>query len=495
MREARKSKKLEIRQKGSGKPKHTPVVDADAQVHLDEQADTVVKRKKVKAKRETDSELVAKASLTAGAKAQKILPDEPPAKRVKKKKESTPDVDETMETSAAISSDPEAFKVVAAGIPKTVTEQIIRRDFSECGEILSLRLLKDRETGDSRGIAFISFTSQAALEAALKYNGDDYGGRTLVVQVADKGDGKKRCDTEGKSKGKGSEGPGEKPIGCTSVIIKGLAYSVTEADLINTFKKCGKGPANVKMLTDRDTGASRGMAFIDFDNESAVDEAIALNGTELKGRRFSMDYATPREKSIGPGTKPAGCTCVLVKGLAYSVTDNDLGKVFKSCGDGPTNIRIIKNKETGTSRGMAFVDFADEGAVDEAIKLHGTELQGRRFIMEYAGKVNEEEKAEKGAARVKPPKNKPEGCTSVVLKNLALAVTEAKLMKLFKSCGAGPRNVNIPLDKETGESTGVAFINFSSEAAVEEAMQLNGTELKGQCFTVGYVKPKPREKR
>merc|ERR1712217_832433 len=91
-------------------------------------------------------------------------------------------------------------------------------------------------------------------------------------------------------------GPGPKPAGCTSVVVKGLAYAVTSGDLEKVFEKCGDGPTNVKLLTDRETGQSRGIAFVDFDSEAAVDEAMKLTETELKGRTFFMDYSTPREE-------------------------------------------------------------------------------------------------------------------------------------------------------------------------------------------------------
>eukprot|EP00930_Biecheleria_cincta_P039977 TRINITY_DN27429_c0_g1_i1.p1 TRINITY_DN27429_c0_g1~~TRINITY_DN27429_c0_g1_i1.p1 ORF type:complete len:528 (-),score=94.07 TRINITY_DN27429_c0_g1_i1:135-1718(-) len=411
---------------------------------------------------------------------QEVVPAGP-----KKKKKQAPNQHSTAEAAEVAFKDPEAFKVCVAGIPLNVNEALLRKDFSECGEVLNVRLLREKENGKSRGIAFISFADQAALDSALSFNGTDYGGRSLWVKVAEKGKAVKVT------------GPGEKPSGCTSVILKGLAYSVTEDDLTDTFKNCGNGPSNVSILCDRETGTSRGIAFVDFDDEDAVDRAIKLNGSELKGRRFSMDYATPRKKTSGPGEKPAGCTSVLVKGLPYSVTDAELMKVFRKCDGGPTNVRIVKDKSTGTSRGMAFVDFDTESAVEAAIKLHGTELQGRRCIVEYAKAMPPGDEESAGGAKDKAkkgPGKKPAGCTSVTAKGLAEAVTEKTLMKLFKACGEGPRNVNIVFDKETGAPTGTAFVNFSSEEAVDAAMELNGTVVKGQSISMGYVKPKNHRK-
>lgn len=196
----------------------------------------------------------------------------------------------------------EEFKVFVGGLPWSIEERVLRKDFSECGRIVDLRLLTDKETGRSRGMAFITFADRAGLEAALKYDGDSYGGRTLKVGKAEgrKGgkDGKGKAAEKGKGKGKA---PGAKPPGCTSVVLKGLAFETTEEDLWEAFGKCGGGPSNVSLLKDRETGASRGMGFVDFDAEDAVDEAMKLSGTELQGRRLRVDYARPRAGGAGGG--------------------------------------------------------------------------------------------------------------------------------------------------------------------------------------------------
>jgi nucleolin len=317
---------------------------------------------------------------------------------------------------------------------------------------MNVRLLKDKDTRKSRGIAVISFTNQAALDKALEYHGTDYGGRSLLVQVAERGGGKSSKEAKGKGKGKGKgEGPGEKPDGCTSVVVKGLAFSVTDDDLKKAFKSCGGGPTHVKICLDKDTGSSRGIAFVDFDDEAAIDDAMKLNGSELKGRRFTMDYATPREMLKAPGEKPEGCISVVVKGLAYAVAEKHLAKTFESCGSGPSNIRIAQDNSTGLSRGIAFIDFDSTADVDEAIKLHGTDLMGRRFIMDYAAPLGESgEKKAAAGKKSKGPGKKPEGCTSVTLKGLAESVSEKTLTKLFKACGTGPRSINLVNDKESG---------------------------------------------
>jgi len=206
----------------------------------------------------------------------------------------------TEKDSAAGGGEEQSFRLFVGGIAFSVDEAQLRKDFEECGEIADLKLLMDKETGNSRGIAFLTMADKKGFDAALKFDGDDYAGRKINVSVATstgKGkDGKgKGKGKDGKGKGKKGKGPQEKPQGCTSVVVKGLSYEVTQEDLQKCFKACGEGPTNVKILTDRETGNSRGMAFVDFDDTNAVDEAMKLTETNLKGRSFYMDYSTPRE--------------------------------------------------------------------------------------------------------------------------------------------------------------------------------------------------------
>lgn len=207
----------------------------------------------------------------------------------------------------------EGHKAFLGGLAWSVDEAILERDFSDCGKILSLKLLTDRETGLSRGMAFITFADAAGLEAALKFNGDDYAGRTLTVAKATadvKGGGKGKAEGKGKNgkngkggKGKGKAGGGgkghgklgEKPAGCTSVVVKGLAYEAAEDDLRGVFCGCGAGPTNIRILTNRETGESLGIAFVDFDDEGAVDEAVKLSETQVRNKAIFVDFAKPRK--------------------------------------------------------------------------------------------------------------------------------------------------------------------------------------------------------
>jgi len=184
--------------------------------------------------------------------------------------------------------------VFIGGLPWECDEDRLRQDFGECGIIDDVKVMRHLDTGKCRGFAFVTFCDDQGVNSALKYDGDEYAGRTLTVKRA-KGQGRGESKGKGeKGKGKQGKGPGPKPEGCTSVVVKGLSYEATEDDLKQTFASCGRGPTQVKILRTKDTRESKGIAFVDFEDGMAVDEAMKLTETELRGRAFFMDYATPR---------------------------------------------------------------------------------------------------------------------------------------------------------------------------------------------------------
>lgn len=80
-----------------------------------------------------------------------------------------------------------------------------------------------------------------------------------------------------------------------------LPYSATEQDLLDKFTACGT-VETVKLITDRDTGRSKGFGFIEMANEAEAQAAIeSLNGTDYEGRPMQVNEARPQQKRSGGG--------------------------------------------------------------------------------------------------------------------------------------------------------------------------------------------------
>ena len=75
-------------------------------------------------------------------------------------------------------------KLYVGNFPYSIDEDQLREMFSTFGQIEDIALIKDRETGRSKGFAFITFASQQAAETALSLNGKDVDGRALKVNMA-----------------------------------------------------------------------------------------------------------------------------------------------------------------------------------------------------------------------------------------------------------------------------------------------------------------------
>ena len=79
-----------------------------------------------------------------------------------------------------------------------------------------------------------------------------------------------------------------------NIYIGNLPYSVTDAELRETFSRFGE-VSNVHLISDKFSGESKGFGFVEMDDNSQADAAIkALNGTDMKGRNMKVSQAKPK---------------------------------------------------------------------------------------------------------------------------------------------------------------------------------------------------------
>ena len=77
--------------------------------------------------------------------------------------------------------------------------------------------------------------------------------------------------------------------------VGNLPFTVTEQDLEEIFAQVGKVESS-NIVTDRDTGRSRGFAFVEMETQEAAEAAIQnFHGRELDGRSLTVNEARPRE--------------------------------------------------------------------------------------------------------------------------------------------------------------------------------------------------------
>lgn len=88
--------------------------------------------------------------------------------------------------------------------------------------------------------------------------------------------------------------------------VGNLPYSATEQSLETAFAAHGR-VESVKLITNRDTGQSKGFGFVEMSSDAEANAAIAaLNGADLDGRPITVNEARPQAKKPGGGGHGGG---------------------------------------------------------------------------------------------------------------------------------------------------------------------------------------------
>ncbi len=83
----------------------------------------------------------------------------------------------------------------------------------------------------------------------------------------------------------------------TKLFVGGLAYSVTNSQLEETFKQFGQ-VQSAQVITDKYSGQSKGFGFVEMVNDEEAQKAILeLNGKPFEGRTLGVSVARPREEN------------------------------------------------------------------------------------------------------------------------------------------------------------------------------------------------------
>jgi RNA recognition motif-containing protein len=87
-----------------------------------------------------------------------------------------------------------------------------------------------------------------------------------------------------------------------NIFVGNLKFDATEDSVRRLFERYGS-VGSARIMTDRDTGRSRGFAFVEMENENEAEQAIsALNGYMMDGRALNVNEARPKpERSFGAG--------------------------------------------------------------------------------------------------------------------------------------------------------------------------------------------------
>ena len=151
----------------------------------------------------------------------------------------------------------------------------------------SVKVIRNKQTGQLEGYGFVEFTSRAAAERVLQaFNGQLMPGaeQTFRLNWAAYGAGEKRSDD--------SDHP---------IFVGDLAADVTDYMLQETFRSRYPSVKGAKVVTDRTTGRSKGYGFVRFGDSNEMNRALTeMNGVFLSTRPMRIGTAATK-KTTGAG--------------------------------------------------------------------------------------------------------------------------------------------------------------------------------------------------
>nr|XP_041574030.1 nucleolin [Taeniopygia guttata] len=246
-------------------------------------------------------------------------------------------------------------------LPYRITEDDIREVFENA---LEVRIVMNKD-GNSRGMAYVEFKTEAEADKALEEKqGTEIEGRAVVIDFT--GEKSQQENQKGES---------------TTLIVNNLSYAATEETLQEVFKK-----ASSIRVPQNNQGRPKGYAFVDFATAEDAKEALnSLNNTEIEGRTIRLEFSSPSWQKGNTNARGGGFSqqskTLFVRGLSEDTTEETLRESF----EGSISARIVTDRDTGSSKGFGFVDFSspeDAKAAKEA--MEDGEIDGNKVTLDFA---------------------------------------------------------------------------------------------------------------
>lgn len=166
-----------------------------------------------------------------------------------------------------------------------------------------------------------------------------------------------------------------------TIYVGGLDEKVTEALLWELFVQAGP-LVNIHMPKDRVSMTHQGYGFVEFIDEEDADYAMKImNMIKLFGKPIRVNKASAHQKNLDVGAN------IFVGSIDPEVDEKLLYDTFSAFGVILQTPKIMRDPDTGNSKGYAFINFANFEASDAAIEaMNGQYLCNRAISVTYAFK-------------------------------------------------------------------------------------------------------------
>ncbi|NXH03202.1 NUCL protein, partial [Loxia leucoptera] len=170
----------------------------------------------------------------------------------------------------------ESKTLIVNNLSYSATEVTLQEVFKKASSIK----VPQNNQGRPKGYAFVDFaTTEDAREALNSYNNTEIEGRTIRLEFSSQ---------KGNTNARGGGGFSQQS---KTLFVRGLSEDTTEETLRESFE----GSISARIVTDRDTGSSKGFGFVDFSSaEDAKAAKEAMEDGEIDGNKVTLDFAKPK---------------------------------------------------------------------------------------------------------------------------------------------------------------------------------------------------------
>lgn len=197
----------------------------------------------------------------------------------------------------------DAAKIFVGGLSWQTTEEPLRYHFEQYGEVVSVEVMRDRNTGDPRGFAFVVFKEDSTVELVMQNQPHEINHKIVDVKRAQargsappsihggKPDKFFSNDTNGGSNGQKEMSPEELQ---NKIFVGGLPLYLNSDGLKQFFEKFGAVVDAIVMI-DSVQQRSRGFGFVTFENgTNGAKKALAQQPIFINDKYVEIKLATPK---------------------------------------------------------------------------------------------------------------------------------------------------------------------------------------------------------
>ncbi|EDO37342.1 predicted protein, partial [Nematostella vectensis] len=160
------------------------------------------------------------------------------------------------------------------------------------------------------------------------------------------------------------------------VFISNLLFSITEDHLRDKFSKLGE-VLDVRIVKNM-AGRSKGYAYVEFNNESTVQAALAMDREKMEGRPMFISPCVDKAKNPTTFKFPTSLDkhTLFVSNLPFDAKESEIEELFSKHGV-VKQVRLVTNR-AGKPKGYGYVEYEQESSASTAVlTLDKTEVKGR----------------------------------------------------------------------------------------------------------------------